>query len=120
MTSLFRLVARRALDRAVEAGVALAILVDGSPTCGSSVIYDGSFTGRTVPGRGVATEELLRHGIPVFHEGRLAQAAAMLADLEKSEQHRLASANARRADNNGLPTFSEGTTRPGGPFAGCC
>lgn len=86
VTNLFRLAARRALDRAVEAGVALAILVDGSPTCGSSVIYDGSFTGRTVPGRGVAAEELLRHGIPVFHEGQLAQAAAMLADLEKSER----------------------------------
>ncbi|MGC4785036.1 DUF523 domain-containing protein [Micromonospora zamorensis] len=86
VTNLFRLAARRALDRAVEAGVALAILVDGSPTCGSSVIYDGSFTGRTMPGRGVAAEELLRHGIPVFHEGQLAQAAAMLADLEKSER----------------------------------
>ncbi|MEU8330483.1 DUF523 domain-containing protein [Micromonospora sp. NPDC048839] len=68
----------------MEAGVALAILVDGSPTCGSSVVYDGSFTGRTVPGRGVAAEELLRHGIPVFHEGQLAQAAELLADLETS------------------------------------
>ncbi|MFC6021403.1 DUF523 domain-containing protein [Plantactinospora solaniradicis] len=86
VTSLFRLAARRALDRAVEAGVALAVLVDGSPTCGSSVIYDGSFTGRSVPGRGVAAEELLRHGIPVFHEGQLQQAAAMLAAMEESER----------------------------------
>jgi uncharacterized protein YbbK (DUF523 family) len=86
VTSLFRLAARRALDRAVEAGVALAVLVDGSPTCGSSMIFDGSFTGRTVPGRGVAAEELLRHGIPVFHEGQIQQAAAMLADLEQSER----------------------------------
>ncbi|MFI6760889.1 DUF523 domain-containing protein [Micromonospora sp. NPDC050417] len=68
------------------AGVALAVLVDGSPTCGSSVIYDGSFTGRTVPGRGVAAEELLRHGIPVFHEGQLHQAAAFLSELEQSER----------------------------------
>ncbi|MEU7607731.1 hypothetical protein [Micromonospora sp. NPDC049204] len=48
------------------------------------MIYDGSFTGRTVPGRGVAAEELLRHGMPVFHQGQLAQAAAMLTDLETS------------------------------------
>ncbi len=80
VTALFRLAARRAVERAVEAGAVLAVLVDGSPTCGSSVVYDGSFTGRTVPGRGVAAEELLRHGIPVFHQGQLEQAAALLED----------------------------------------
>ncbi len=35
VTDLFR-AADRALTRAVEAGVALAVPVDGSPTCGSS------------------------------------------------------------------------------------
>lgn len=82
VTELFRRAARRALDRAKEAGVALAVLVDGSPTCGSSRVYDGSFSGRTVPGRGVAAEELRRHGIPVFNETELEAAAALLARLE--------------------------------------
>jgi uncharacterized protein YbbK (DUF523 family) len=82
VTELFRVAARRTLDRAREAGVALAVLVDGSPTCGSSYVYDGSFSGRTVPGRGVAAEELRRHGIPVFHQTELEAAAALLAKLE--------------------------------------
>jgi uncharacterized protein YbbK (DUF523 family) len=82
VSELFRLAARRALDRAREARVALAVLVDGSPTCGSGYVYDGSFSGRTVPGRGVAAEQLLRHGIPVFHQTELEAAAALLADLE--------------------------------------
>ncbi|MEV5768122.1 DUF523 domain-containing protein [Micromonospora sp. NPDC052213] len=85
VTDLFRLAARRALHRAVEANVALAVLVDGSPTCGSSTVYDGSFAGRTVPGRGVAAEELQRHGIPVFHEGQLEQAASLLEELERND-----------------------------------
>jgi uncharacterized protein YbbK (DUF523 family) len=83
VTELYRAAARRALDRAREAGVALAVLVDGSPTCGSSYVYDGSFSGRTVPGRGVAAEELRRHGIAVFHETELEAAAALLARLEQ-------------------------------------
>ncbi|MFC7549234.1 DUF523 domain-containing protein [Plantactinospora sp. GCM10030261] len=86
VTGLFRLAARRTVDRAAAAGVALAVLVDGSPTCGSSKVYDGSFTGRTIPGRGVTAEELLRHGIPVFHEGQLQQAAELLEELEQAER----------------------------------
>jgi len=85
VTELFRAAARRALDRAIQAGVALAVLVDGSPTCGSSYVYDGSFSGRTAPGRGVAAEELRRHGIPVFAESELDAAAALLARLEAAE-----------------------------------
>jgi uncharacterized protein YbbK (DUF523 family) len=68
--------------RALQAGVGLAVLVDGSPTCGSTYIHDGTFTGVTVAGRGVAAELLRRHGIPVFHHRDLDRAAAILAELE--------------------------------------
>ncbi len=83
VTELFRAAADRALRRAIDAGVALAVLVDGSPTCGSSYVHDGTFSGVTVPGRGVAAEALRRHGIPVFHHHELERAAAALAELER-------------------------------------
>jgi uncharacterized protein YbbK (DUF523 family) len=82
VTELFRTAARRAVDRAVHAAVGLAVLVDGSPTCGSTYVHDGTFTGVTVAGRGVAAEALRRHGIPVFHHRELEKAAALLAKLE--------------------------------------
>ncbi len=88
VTELFRAAAHQALRRAIDAGVALAVLVDGSPTCGSSYVYDGSFSGITVPGRGVATEALRRHGVPVFHHHELERAAAALAEMERRSDPR--------------------------------
>jgi uncharacterized protein YbbK (DUF523 family) len=82
VTELFRAASRRALHRAIDADVALAVLVDGSPTCGSSYVHDGTFSGVTVPGRGVAAEALRRYGIPVFAHHELEQAAAALAEME--------------------------------------
>ncbi|WP_327043069.1 DUF523 domain-containing protein [Micromonospora ureilytica] len=83
VTELFRAAAHRAVQRAIDAHVALAVMVDGSPTCGSSYIYDGTFSGVTMPGRGVAAEALHHHGIPVFPHHQLEQAAAALAELER-------------------------------------
>ncbi|MFI7492755.1 DUF523 domain-containing protein [Micromonospora echinaurantiaca] len=83
VTELFQAAAQRALDRALQAGVGLAVLVDGSPTCGSTYIHDGTFTGVTVAGRGVAAEALRRRGIPVFAHDDLDRAAATLAELER-------------------------------------
>lgn len=83
VTDLFRAAAERALDRALQAGVGLAVLVDGSPTCGSTYVHDGTFAGITILGRGVAVEALRRRGIPVFPHYELDKAAAMLAELER-------------------------------------
>lgn len=44
-----------------------------SPSCGSGVIYDGTFTGTRIPGSGVAAEALERAGVPVFDEEGLAE-----------------------------------------------
>jgi uncharacterized protein YbbK (DUF523 family) len=82
VTELFRAAAHRAVQRALDAHVALAVLVDGGPTCGSSYAHDGTFSGAVTPGRGVAAEALQRHGIPVFDQHQLVQAAAALAELE--------------------------------------
>ena len=45
-----------------------ALLKERSPSCGSNMIYDGSFTGRRVPGAGVTARLLAAHGIRVFSE----------------------------------------------------
>ena len=43
-------------------------LKDGSPSCGSCYIYDGTFSGRRQPGRGVTAALLKQEGIPVYNE----------------------------------------------------
>ena len=45
-------------------GVVLAVLKDGSPSCGLRTVYDGTFQGRAVPG--VTTALMEREGVRVF------------------------------------------------------
>ncbi|NQT57658.1 MAG: DUF523 domain-containing protein [Bacteroidetes bacterium] len=48
--------------------ISAAVLKDKSPSCGSCLIYDGSFTGKTIPGKGLFADTLYKLGIPVYHE----------------------------------------------------
>lgn len=41
------------------------VLCDGSPSCGTSRIADGTFSGRKVQGKGVAAAVLCQHGFSV-------------------------------------------------------
>ncbi|MBO2029406.1 DUF523 domain-containing protein [Klebsiella pneumoniae] len=53
-------------QRRPGSGLSAALLTDGSPTCGSQFVYDGSFRGRRKAGAGVAADLLPRprhHGI---------------------------------------------------------
>jgi len=79
--------ARLALDTALAHAVRIAILKDGSPSCASESIYDGSFEGRRRTGQGVTTTLLERHGIRVFSEQRLDEAATYLLELERLVDH---------------------------------
>jgi uncharacterized protein YbbK (DUF523 family) len=45
-----------------------AILKSKSPSCGSSQVYDGTFTGKLIDGRGITTEVLLSSGLKIFSE----------------------------------------------------
>jgi uncharacterized protein YbbK (DUF523 family) len=74
--------AHLALDAARRSGVRLAILKEGSPSCGTGRVYDGTFTGTSISGTGVTTALLERHGIRVFNENDLDAAAAYVTDLE--------------------------------------
>jgi uncharacterized protein YbbK (DUF523 family) len=71
----------QALERARSHGIRLAILKEGSPSCGSLHVFDGTFGDRKVPGEGVTTALLERHGIDVFAEDAMAAVAARLAEL---------------------------------------
>lgn len=60
--------ARIALDLARENRCRFALLIDGSPSCGSAFIYDGSFSGAKHPGAGVTASLLRANGIEVFSD----------------------------------------------------
>ena len=48
-----------------------AILKEGSPSCGSNYIYDGTFSGKKIDGVGVTTALLRSNGIKVMSEKEL-------------------------------------------------
>ena len=68
VTAEFEKGARAALKTALENGVKLAVMKARSPSCGSCVIYDGTFTGTKTARDGVAAELLKKHGIMVITE----------------------------------------------------
>lgn len=52
-------------------GCVLALMKAKSPSCGNGLIYDGSFSGKLVPGDGVTVERLKRLGYAVYSEEEL-------------------------------------------------
>lgn len=68
VTANFIAGARAVLALAKEERISIALLKENSPSCGSSFIYNGSFSGTLIPGMGVATALLQHHGIIVFGE----------------------------------------------------
>lgn len=68
VTEAFRLGAERALETCRRQGIDLAILKQGSPSCGTRYVYDGSFSGVKVSGQGVTAELLRAEGIRVISE----------------------------------------------------
>ena len=59
------------LRLAERLGCSRALLKERSPSCGSGRIYDGSFTGTLIPGRGVTAEALQEAGLAVCGETEL-------------------------------------------------
>ena len=49
-------------------GARLALLKSRSPSCGCGEIYDGSFSGRKIPGSGVAAGMLAAMGVRIYSE----------------------------------------------------
>ncbi len=57
-----------AAARLAEEPLQGAILKARSPSCGRGEIYDGSFSGRIVPGNGIFAQLLMEQGVPVITE----------------------------------------------------
>ncbi len=74
--------AGEALRLARAEGVRLAVLKDGSPSCGTSFTYDGCFQGVRIAGKGVTAAALIEAGIRVFGEQQIDEADRLLAELE--------------------------------------
>ncbi len=85
VTDLYILAARSALELARETGCEFALLTDGSPSCGSTFIYDGTFSGKRQSGDGVTAAFLRRNGIEVFAHNQIELLAARLTLLEAQQ-----------------------------------
>lgn len=85
VTEPFHKGARLALELCLKHDINVALLKERSPSCGSSQIYDGSFTGNLVDGVGVTAKLLRENGIMVFSEEQVLEAKQCLD--AKAELH---------------------------------
>ena len=86
VTAFFEKGAQKALEIARKEGVRVAILKQGSPSCGSKRICDGTFSGKKISGEGIAARKLIENGIPVFDETEV-HLAKVLADGDPHNHH---------------------------------
>ncbi|WP_433768451.1 DUF523 domain-containing protein [Pseudomonas putida] len=75
--------ARQALELVQKHDIRIAVLKANSPSCGNRLTYDGTFSGVKVSGEGVTAALLRRHGVLVFSELELAEAAQALATQDR-------------------------------------
>ena len=68
LTSNFKEVAKKCLKLAEIMDIKKAILKSKSPSCGSKYIYDGTFSGNLIKGKGITAEYLSEKGIDIFTE----------------------------------------------------
>ncbi|MBU1145080.1 MAG: DUF523 domain-containing protein [Firmicutes bacterium] len=74
VTFFFEQGKKRTLELLKEHHCTKVILKDGSPSCGYSYIYDGTFTGSRILGQGITCKYLLANGIEIIdlnQEGQL-------------------------------------------------
>lgn len=78
VSGAFQSGAEKTLQLCREQNVTIAILKEGSPSCGSSQINDGSFTKIKIDGIGITARLLRDDGVQVFSENELEKVAALL------------------------------------------
>jgi len=77
VTQAFRIGAEKALALCQQYHIQYAILKQGSPSCGNSLINDGCFSKTKIQGQGVTARLLIAHGIHVFNEEELFKLQAL-------------------------------------------
>lgn len=73
VTDYFKRGAQRCAAELGTHKITAAILKQRSPSCGTRMIYDGSFSGRRIPGMGVTAALLQQAGIPLYSEEDLTE-----------------------------------------------
>ncbi|NKM50333.1 DUF523 domain-containing protein [Rhizobium leguminosarum bv. viciae] len=80
VTEEFLQAAINAVTLARQTGCHYALLIDGSPSCGSGFIYDGTFSGRKQAGNGVTAAALKAAGVEVFSDHEIEQLIDRIAE----------------------------------------
>ena len=68
VTPVFIKGANNTLSLCKKHNIKYALLKESSPSCGSSTLYDGTFTQTKISGQGVTTQLLEAHNIHVYSE----------------------------------------------------
>jgi len=78
VSTQFSFGAKLALTLCQQHNIRFAVLKEFSPSCGSTLIYDGSFSNKKIAGQGVTSKLLTQKGIKVFSENNLQELADLL------------------------------------------
>ena len=88
VTGAFMDGAEHALALCFEHDIRIAVLKEGSPSCGVNLVNSGNFSGTKITGLGVTARLLSQHGVCVFSEQHLDRAAEKLAELDTAAADR--------------------------------
>ena len=84
VTEEFLIGAEKTLKIAKENQIDFAILKERSPSCGSSYIYDGSFSGKVIEGQGFTTKRFTEENLKIFSEENLEEIEKYLVEFTKN------------------------------------
>ncbi|MEH7094107.1 DUF523 domain-containing protein [Neobacillus vireti] len=73
VTDLYIKGAYATLNKAKDINATLVVLKEYSPSCGSSMIYNGEFIGKKLEGMGITSALLKRNGLKVISEEQFAE-----------------------------------------------
>lgn len=63
--------AEKALEICKKENIKLALLKEKSPSCGSSYIYDGSFSNKLIKSPGITSRLLMENSIKIYSENEI-------------------------------------------------
>jgi uncharacterized protein YbbK (DUF523 family) len=75
--------AAKALETAIKNNIKMAVLKEKSPSCGNSLIYDGTFAKTLKSGKGVTAALFERNEIRVFNEKEIEKAIEFIESYAK-------------------------------------
>lgn len=86
--------AKEALNIARESNITKAILKEGSPSCGSNFVYDGTFSGNKIKGKGILAHLFEEENITIFSDEEIQTEDNKLVylnnfDREKAKKRKL-------------------------------